>query len=137
MTDTLSAKPVPSRPTINVAAGVVVDHDRMLITQRDSGRWEFPGGKLERGETPRQALHRELMEELGVSVSVGQRLTVVDHVDDSRRIILHTYLCRLKAGWPQAIEVADLAWVDLDELAGYDLLEADRVIVKALPEAWT
>lgn len=124
--------PARLKPTIKVAAGVVVEEDRLLITQRTSGFWEFPGGKLEQGESPRQALKRELMEELGVSVLVGDQLMIVDHSDNHRRIILHTFFCSLESGRPTAVDVVDLAWVRPDELQKYDLLAADRQIATRL-----
>ncbi len=121
-----------AREPIHVAAAVLEHGGRVLIAQRKNGRWEFPGGKIEPGETAKEALARELKEELGLTVLVGDKLTAVDHLYPDRRIILHTFSCRLIDGRPRAIDCQDWRWAGVEELPGFDFLEADLKIVDLL-----
>src|SRR5262245_38211224 len=103
-----------------VVAGLIVGGDRrILITQRRAdqslgGGWEFPGGKVEPGEAPVDALVRELREEIGVAVAVGRIWEVLFHAYPEFDLVMLVYVCRIVAesGVPRAVEVADLAWVD-------------------------
>ena len=130
-----------------VVAGLLVD-DRglVLITQRRAdqplgGLWEFPGGKIEPGESPSAALVRELREELGAAVEVGPVWDVLHHVYPTFELLMIVYRCRLAAGAAAAaVEVADLLWVPPGELRGHDILPADRPLVERLvvegPPPW-
>jgi 8-oxo-dGTP diphosphatase len=122
-----------------VVAGLVVDERGLvLITQRRAdqalgGLWEFPGGKIEPGEAPARALHRELVEELGASVDVGQVWDVLHHVYPTFELLMLVYRCRLRAGETvRAVEVADLLWVPAAQLPEHDILPADRPLVARL-----
>ena len=125
-----------------VVAGLIVGDDRrFLITQRRpdqalGGQWEFPGGKVEPGEAPVDALVRELREEIGVTVAVGRIWDVLFHAYPDFDLVMLVYVCRIVAktdgGAPRALEVADLAWVDAGDLAGWDILPADRPLVERL-----
>jgi len=123
-----------------VVAGLIVGDDgRILITQRRAdqalgGRWEFPGGKVEPGEAPVDALVRELREEIGVTVSVGRIWDVLFHAYPEFDLVMLVYVCRILAGTgpPRAVEVADLAWVAARDLAAWDILPADRPLVDRL-----
>ncbi|HEY0480008.1 MAG TPA: 8-oxo-dGTP diphosphatase MutT [Kofleriaceae bacterium] len=129
-----------------VVAGLIVGDDgRILITQRRAdqplgGHWEFPGGKVEPGEAPVDALIRELREEIGVTVSVGRIWEVLFHAYPEFDLVMLVYVCRIIAGsgaasppdLPRAVEVADLAWVAAHDLAGWDILPADRPLVDRL-----
>lgn len=123
---------------IAVAAGCIVNaQGDVLICQRPpgkiaAGKWEFPGGKIEPGETSRQALDRELQEELGLRVREARPLMAVTHGYSDRRVILHTWLVREYEGEPKSHEGQALAWVRCDDLLTWDLLAADRPIVTAL-----
>lgn len=130
-----------------VVAGLVVDERGLvLITQRRAdqalgGFWEFPGGKIEPGEAPAHALHRELVEELGAAVDVGQVWDVLHHVYPTFELLMIVYRCRLRDGEnARAVEVADLRWVPAPELPGHDILPADRPLVDRLvvegPPPW-
>jgi len=125
-----SARPAP----FDVVAGLIRKGGLFLITQRRGGQWEFPGGKPEAGETLEEALERELMEELGVSVRVGRLYLTIEHDYPDRSIILHTFFCRLLAGSPQAIDCQDLRWVKVEEMGRFDFLEADSRIVARLAD---
>jgi A/G-specific adenine glycosylase len=127
-------------PHYDVAAGIIRDAaGRLLITQRPldgllGGLWEFPGGKLERGETLPDCLRRELQEELAIQVEVGALFTVVDHAFTHFRITLHAYECRYISGEPQRIGVRDFAWIDDSQLDEYSFGKADREVIKALKD---
>ncbi len=130
-------------PHYDVAAGVIYGKDanagRVLIAQRPpdgllGGLWEFPGGKQEPGETLPGALARELGEELGIAVEVGELLVQVKHGFTHFRITLHAYECRHVGGEPAARGVADFAWVTLDEIDAYAFAAADRRIIQELRE---
>ncbi|HQP35892.1 MAG TPA: (deoxy)nucleoside triphosphate pyrophosphohydrolase [Polyangiaceae bacterium] len=121
-----------SRRTIVVVAGVIAVNDRVLVTQRPrgshlEGAWEFPGGKVEDDEDPRDALRRELREELGVDAIVGAILETSFHRYDSKSVLLLFFDARLADGSPPptAIEVADLRWRRADELRDEDFPPAD------------
>ncbi len=130
--------PRPGTPHYDVAAGMVWDEvGRVLIAQRPldgllGGLWEFPGGKAEIGEQLPDCLRRELQEELGIEVEVGELFTVVQHAFTHFRITLHAFTCRIARGEPRALEVRDWKWVLPDELEQYSFGKADREVIKAL-----
>lgn len=121
-----------------VVAGLIVGDDRrVLIAQRRADqklalRWEFPGGKLERGEAPVDAVARELREELGIDVEVGRVWDVLFHAYPDFDLVMLVYACRIVRGEPHAVEVAQVAWVAAQDLPTWDILEADRPLVDRL-----
>lgn len=122
-----------------VVAGLVVDTaGRVLITRRRDdqplgGQWEFPGGKLESGESPTDGLRRELLEELGARVEVGRAWDVLHHAYPDFDLLMIVYACRLAPGEEaRAVEVADLAWCAPPALRGYAILPADAPLVERL-----
>ena len=127
-----------ARPRKLVVAGLVIgEGDRVLITQRRADQalplqWEFPGGKVEPGEAPVDALVRELREELGVTVAVGRIWDVLFHAYPAFDLVMLVYVCRIVDGSPRAVEVADLAWVPPRDLARWDIPPADRPLVERL-----
>ena len=126
------------RPRKLVVAGLLIDGPRVLISRRKpdqplGGYWEFPGGKMEPGESPTAALVRELDEELGAAVEVGPIWDVLHHAYPGFDLLMLVYRCRLAPGAvARAIEVADLAWCLPHELRGYDVLPADAPLVDRL-----
>lgn len=128
----------PQRPSIHVVAGVITDaRGRILLARRAPGRelaglWEFPGGKVDPGETPEAALARELHEELGIEVEVGAPLMVVPHRTPSRRLHLDVRHIRAWRGTPKGCEGQALAWVQPQRLARYDMPAPDHPVVAAL-----
>ncbi|MBN1268750.1 MAG: A/G-specific adenine glycosylase [Kiritimatiellae bacterium] len=125
------AKAVPHKI---VSAGVVLNRKReVLLAQRLEtsmlgGLWEFPGGTQEAGESIRQCLRRELMEELGIRVRVGRHLVTVPHAFSHFTMDLHAYWARIERGRPRARQCADFAWVRPGELGKYPMPRADLVI---------
>ena len=123
-------------PTL-VAAAVVIEESRVLLTRRTEGQhlaglWEFPGGKLEEGESPEQALVRECNEECGIEVEVEDILDVAFHRYPDKDVLLLFYRCHLVAGEVQHLQIADHAWVSAEQLEGYALPPADEGVVKKL-----
>ena len=126
-------------PHVDVTAAVIrrLRGGRMLIAQRPTGGmlgglWEFPGGKVERGESLAEGLRREIREELGIEIEVGRPLARVEHAYTHFRITLHAFECRLVNGRPRAIQVADWRWVRFDELDDFAFAVTDRKIIQAL-----
>jgi 8-oxo-dGTP diphosphatase len=115
---------------IRVAAAVVRRGGLVLLTQRPEGgksplRWEFPGGKIEPGESPAEALAREIQEELGVGSRVGAELAVVRH--EATGVEIHFLACELESdAFVRSPAVRDLHWVDPKDGVPEDLLVADR-----------
>jgi len=122
-------------------AAALLDHDgRVLAAERSrppklAGRWEFPGGKVERGESEHEALARECREELGVTIEVGERLGGDLPVRDD--VVLRVWLARIVAGQPHPVEHRTLRWLALDELDEVDWLAADRPLITALRQRAT
>ena len=121
---------------IEVAAGVVRgEGGRVLLCRRQGkldGLWEFPGGKREKDETGEQALERECMEELGITVSAGGLLadTVYEYPD--RTIHLSLYEAVITDGSPACLEHSEILWVEADDLKNYDFCPADEEILARL-----
>jgi 8-oxo-dGTP diphosphatase len=119
-----------------VAALVRAGDGRVLLTQRRADQpmpllWELPGGKVEPGEAPVDALAREIREELGCAARVGQIDEVVFHAYAEFDLYMLVYRCEL-VGEPRAVEVAQLAWVPPAELPSYPVLPADVTLVERL-----
>lgn len=129
---------MPVNQPVEVLAGVITDPTgRILLARRTEGRdlagaWEFPGGKREPGETPEAALARELREELGIEVDIGEPLITVPQAYPHKRIRLDVRHIRSFRGTPRGHEGQALAWVPPDKLAGYSMPPADRPVVAAL-----
>ncbi len=130
----------PGKPIVLVAAVALVDADgRVLIARRPEGKsmaglWEFPGGKLQAGETPEAALVRELREELGIDTK-GSCLAPVafaSHAYQDFHLIMPLYVCRVWQGRVTAREGQELAWVRPPRLADYPMPPADQPLVAML-----
>jgi len=120
-----------------VTAAVIERQGEILLAQRKPDthqglKWEFPGGKLEWGEDPRQGLSREIREELGIEIEVGEVIEVVSHTYEDRHIVLMGYKCRYLSGTVQLLDVQDVRWVRPDQLLAFDLAPADIPIVERL-----
>lgn len=123
--------------SLDVAVAVIRRDGLYLVAQRrleDSfgGFWEFPGGKLEPGETLEAGLVREIQEELGIQISVGVQRMVIEHRTPGRTIQLHCFDCRWTAGEPQAIECAAWRWVRAEELDTLEFPPASKPLIQQL-----
>ncbi len=123
--------------TVIVTASLIIEQGKILVTQRkkDSSHgllWEFPGGKVKEGEDPREALRRELKEELDVEVEVGMIFDAVFYSYPEYPILLLVYRCRIEKGSLKPIGCHDLRWVTLKELEKLAMPPADDPIRKHL-----
>lgn len=119
---------------IAVVAALIVREGKLLIARRPqgrhmAGRWEFPGGKIERGETPERALERELSEELGVQTRTGRIYHAVAHSYPEKDVLLMFYRSTLLGGEPEPIEEAEVRWIGEGELRAYCWAEADEPVI--------
>lgn len=122
---------------IRVVAAIIERHDQLLITQRRpdqrlGGLWEFPGGKVEKGESDQAALRREIQEEVGLEVEIGRCIHMVKVPFTKKNLKLFFYKARVRSGVAQAIEVADLRWVRRDELSQFNFPPADDRLIRQL-----
>lgn len=124
---------------IEVVGAVLIDEDRVFAAKRGPGKamagyWEFPGGKIEPGETPEQALKRELVEELSVEVEVLDRIVTSRHETDAAVINLTTYYCTLSSGAPKLSEHQEIRWVPRSELHELEWAPADIETVERVQQ---
>ena len=124
---------------INVTGAVLTDGDKVLAAQRGPdkalpGFWEFPGGKIEAGETPEESLARELEEELLCHAAVGEHITTTEYEYDFGIVILSTYFCTLLEGTPQLTEHEEIRWIPASDLHTLNWAPADIPAVKIIAE---
>ena len=122
-----------------VAAAVLIERGRVLLTQRKAGThlagaWEFPGGKVEDGEDPREALRRELREEVGIEAQVGEIVDVTFHrYDDAKKAVLLLFFAATREAHspePRAVDVAAARWAAREELRDEDFPPADVAMLR-------
>ena len=125
--------------TLEVVAAVILSEKDFLCVQRGfneksyiSHKWEFPGGKIETNELPKNALRREISEELEMDISVGELITTVDHEYPDFSIRLHAYRCSTKNRSLTLNEHLAYKWLPIDQLTKMDWAAADIPIVQAL-----
>ena len=121
---------------LNVAAAVIIDGDRILAAQRSHGElaggWEFPGGKLEPGETGEQAIVREIQEELEVTIGNLDYLCTVEHDYETFHLSMQCYLASILSGEFKEHAHEDMKWLDTNNLWDVDWLPADVKVVREL-----
>jgi 8-oxo-dGTP diphosphatase len=121
-----------------VVAGLILRDGKLLICQRTKHqpmplKWEFPGGKIEEGEQPRAALHRELQEELGIQATVGNEVArLVHEYRNGGAVELRFFLIPDYTGEAENLIFEDIRWVETSELPDFDFLEADLPLVRDL-----
>lgn len=125
------------RVVITVAAAIIRRDGKILITRRRSdvhlaGLWEFPGGKVEPGESLEAALQREIREELGIDIQVLNEFFSTEFHYPEKSVRLYFFDCVITRGEPHPLEAADLRWVQKAELGGLSFPEADRELIKRL-----
>ncbi len=130
---------VPPHKIIGVA--VIWNDQRQILIDRRlpkgvmGGLWEFPGGKIEPSETIEECIKREIYEELGINIDVGEHLITIDHVYTHLHVTLIVHHCRHISGVPEPLECDEVRWVNLDELEQFSFPEANIQIIAALKEA--
>lgn len=133
-----ASSPTGRAPRIQgVTAAVIEEGGRVLVARRKrgdryEGRWEFPGGKVERGETPEESLKRELREEMGIEVAVGDRLCACPFRAGEAPMELLVYRTRILSGKIVCHDHDEVRWVAAGDLGGYDLTDPDRRVVESL-----
>lgn len=124
--------------TYEVVAAIVVRDGKILAAQRGYGElqggWEFPGGKIERGESREEALAREMKEELDAEISIDAFFQTVEYTYDDFHMTMHCYLCSIPDGHMALLEHSDARWLGKDEVDAVDWLPADVAVVDALKE---
>ena len=124
------------RKHIVVVAAIIVRDGRIFATQRGYGDWkdwwEFPGGKVEPGESPEDALKREIREELATEIEVDELLTTVEYDYPKFHLTMHCYLCTIISGDLSLLEHEDARWLALDELDCVKWLPADKDVIEKL-----
>ena len=122
--------------TVNVVAGAIVSAGRLFATERGygdwAGWWEFPGGKIEPGEAPEEALRRELREELSLEIRVGEEVARVEYDYPKFHLSMRLYLCE-PLGEPVLKEHTAARWLNADELESVRWLPADRDVIPLIP----
>ena len=131
----------PERPRVVVTAAVIERDGTYLVTRRPAGvhlagLWEFPGGKVDRGESLQRCLVREIQEELASDVEVGPEIFSIVHTYPERSVELHFFACTLK-GEPCAAFAQELRWVPRAELRSLDFPPADRELIELLANEGT
>lgn len=125
-----------SQKRIEVVAAIIRDGDRIFATQRGYGEWkdwwEFPGGKMETGETAEEALRREIRDELATEISVGERITTVEYDYPKFHLTMHCYWCHVANGELKLLEHEAAMWLGLDELDEVMWLPADKIVVEKI-----
>jgi mutator protein MutT len=128
---------ISNRPCVEVSAALIFRDGKLLITQRHAdthlgGLWEFPGGKREANETFEECLVREIREELGVEISVGELFEEIFHDYSEKSVRLKFFLCQWISREPQLLDCADFRWISQSELTVYQFPAADAQLLEKL-----
>lgn len=130
-----------ARKRIEVAAAIIIDNKKVFATQRGYGEfkdgWEFPGGKIEQGETPGQALRREIKEELDIEIEVGELLDTVEYDYPNFHLTMHCFLCTIKSGKLILKEHEAVRWLTRELLDSVDWLPADKGLIEQIKNILT
>lgn len=122
--------------TIRVVAAIIIHEDKVFATQRGYGEfkggWEFPGGKIEEGETPQEALVREIKEELNVEIEVGELLDVVEYDYPNFHLSMDCFICKIKSGELVLNEHEAAKWLTKETLDSVEWLPADLGLIEKL-----
>jgi 8-oxo-dGTP diphosphatase len=124
------------RKTIHVVAAIIRDKDKIFATQRGYGEfengWEFPGGKIELGETPEEALKREIKEELDTEIEVGDLIDTIEYDYPDFQLTMHCYWCFVKLGSLKLNEHKAAKWLTKNQLYSVEWLPADVTLISKI-----
>lgn len=124
--------------TTRVSAAIIRQENKIFVTQRGYGKfkgyWEFPGGKIEAGETPEQALYREILEELDTEVAVGELVETVEYDYPDFHLVLYCFFCTVRSGNLYLKEHADARWLSKENLDSVEWLPADLDLIRKLKQ---
>lgn len=125
-------------PQKTIGVGVIWNEQRQILIDRRlqtgvlGGLWEFPGGKIEPGETVEECIKREIWEELGIAIEVGKHLITIEHIYTHLHVTLIVHHCDYVSGTPQPLECDEVRWVTLAEIDEFPFPEANAQIIAAL-----
>jgi 8-oxo-dGTP diphosphatase len=125
-------------PQKQIGVAVIWNQSRQILIDKRKpggamgGLWEFPGGKIESGETVAECIVREINEELGIEITVGEHLISIEHTYPTFHITLIVHNCQYIGGTPQPIESDEIRWVEVSELHQYEFPEANVAIINAI-----
>lgn len=124
---------------IHVSAAIIVKDNKIFVTQRGYGEfkdwWEFPGGKIEEGETPEECLKREIREELEADINIDKYLCTVEYDYPNFHLKMECFICSLIDGHLELVEAEDAKFITKDKLDNIDFLPADLLVVKELKKS--
>ena len=124
---------------IEVSSAIIIEDNKVFITQRGYGdfkdKWEFPGGKLEEGESGEDCIIREIKEELDAEIEVNKLLSTIEYTYPTFHLIMHNYICKLKSNHLSLLEHEAAKFVSIDELDTIDFLPADKLILNDIRKA--
>lgn len=124
---------------IHVSAAIIMKDNKIFVTQRGYGEfkdwWEFPGGKIEEGETPEECLKREIKEELEADININKYLCTVEYDYPNFHLKMECFICSLIDGHLELVEAEDAKFITNDQLDNIDFLPADLLVVKELKKS--
>ena len=124
---------------IHVSAAIIMKDNKIFVTQRGYGEfkdwWEFPGGKIEEGETPEECLKREIKEELKTDINIDKYLCTVEYDYPNFHLKMECFICSLIDGHLELVEAEDAKFITKDQLDSIDFLPADLLVVKELKKS--
>ena len=125
--------------SIHVSAAIIMKDNKIFVTQRGYGEfkdwWEFPGGKIEEGETPEECLKREIKEELEADINIDKYLCTVEYDYPNFHLKMECFICSLIDGHLELVEAEDAKFITKDKLDNIDFLPADLLVVKELQKS--